>query len=118
MGQEWAYCPDRNGVCATMIADAERATRDAARIAELGEECHQLRLMAEIAAAAENANAADLRRARAEIDRINAECNAWSNRAKVAEANLEVTRRNMQRDLRDAERENASLRRRLREGGR
>lgn len=84
--KHWAYCPDRNGVCAIMVADAERAERDAARIAELGEECHQLRLMTERAAADENANAADLRRARAEI--------------------------------RDLERENAALRRQLREGGR
>lgn len=82
----WAYCPDRQGTCGLLIADAERMERDAARIAELGAEVHQLRLMAEQAAAAENANAADLRRARAEI--------------------------------RDLERENASLRRRLAVGGR
>ena len=82
----WAYCPDRQGTCGLLIANAERMERDAARIAELGEECHQLRLMTEQAAAAENANAADLRRARAEI--------------------------------RDLERENASLRRRLAVGGR
>jgi len=56
--------------------------------------------------------------ARAEIGRINAECNAWSNRAKIAEADLDLTRRNMQREINDLERENASLRRRLREGGR
>lgn len=60
----------------------------------------------------------ELAETRAEIDRINAECNAWSNRAKIAEANLDLTRRNMQRELRDAERENASLRRRLAVGGR
>ena len=86
----WAYCPDRQGTCGLLIANAERMERDAARIAELG----------------------------AEIDRINAECNAWSNRAKIAEADLNLTRRNMQRELRDAERENASLRRRLAVGGR
>lgn len=60
----------------------------------------------------------ELAEARATIDRINAECNVWSNRAKIAEANLDVTRRNMQREINDLERENASLRRRLREGGR
>jgi len=72
MQNHWAYCPDRNGVCAIVVADAERAERDAARIAELG---HQLEVTKR-----------DLARARAE--------------------------------LRDAERENAALRRRLREGGR
>lgn len=68
----WAYCPDRQGTCGLLIADAERMERDAARIAEIG---HQLEVTKR-----------DLARARAE--------------------------------LRDAERENASLRRRLAVGGR
>lgn len=34
----WAYCPDRGAVCAALVADAERLDRDAARIAQLGEE--------------------------------------------------------------------------------
>jgi chromosome segregation ATPase len=91
--KHWAYCPDRNGVCAIVIADAERAERDATRIATLGAdldqalaELDQARSDVERAAADENANARDLARARAEI--------------------------------RDLERENAALRRRLREGGR
>jgi hypothetical protein len=84
--KHWAYCPDRNGVCAIVIADAERAERDAERIARMGAELDQARRDVERAAAAENANARDLARALAEI--------------------------------RNLERENAALRRRLREGGR
>jgi len=95
--------------CCAMADDLETLRKDASsnakRIAELG--------WARIEELSE-----DLQRARAEIDRINAECNAWSNRAKIAEADLDLTRRNMQRELRDAERENASLRRRLAVGGR
>jgi predicted RNase H-like nuclease (RuvC/YqgF family) len=107
----WAYCPDRQGTCGLLIADAERMERDAERIAELHEEHQRLANHLRVAVS-QIAQLAD------EIDRINAECNAWSNRAKIAEANHEVTRRNMQRELRDAERENASLRRRLAVGGR
>ena len=86
MEKHWAYCPDRNGVCAIVIADAERAARDAERIARMGAELDQARRDVERAAADENANARGLARALAEI--------------------------------RDLERENAALRRRLREGGR
>lgn len=74
--------PDQNVVnlaCAECCAWADQ-------VETLRNECHELRLMTERAAADENANAADLLRARAEI--------------------------------RDLERENAALRRRLREGGR
>jgi hypothetical protein len=75
----WAYCPDRKGVCGVVVADAERADRDAVRIATLG---------------------ADLNRVLAELDQA---------RRDLARARAEA---------RDLERENASLRRRLREGGR
>ena len=75
----WAYCPDRKGVCGVVVADAERADRDAVRIATLG---------------------ADLDRALADLDQA---------RRDLARARAEAH---------DLERENASLRRRLREGGR
>lgn len=51
---------------------------------------------------------------RAELDRANVDANAWSNRAHKAETMLDRARA----EARDLERENASLRRRLREGGR
>jgi hypothetical protein len=79
MENHWAYCPDRQGVCGVVVADAERADRDAVRIATLG---------------------ADLDRALAELDQ---------SRRELVRARAEA---------RDLERENASLRRRLREGGR
>jgi len=60
---------------------------------------------------------------RAELDRVNVEANVWANRAKAAEAQIDLDRnaRDLARaraELRDAERENASLRRRLAIGGR
>lgn len=90
----WAYCPDRQGVCGLLIANAEQMERDAARIAALGADIETLRMhvaseskrIAELGWSRIEELSADLRRARAEI------C--------------------------DLERENASLRRRLREGGR
>ena len=116
--KHWAYCPDRNDVCAIVIADAERAERDAARIADLGKQLSDLHVLADFYKDEGDFRRSERDQARAELDRVNAECNAWSNRAKFAEASLEVTTRNTARELRDAERENAALRRRLREGGR
>jgi hypothetical protein len=72
---------------------------------------------------------------RAELDRVNVEANMWANRAHHAEALLALAHRDVERtaadenanardlararsEARDLERENASLRRRLREGGR
>lgn len=40
--KHWAYCPDRNDACGVVIADAERAERDAARIADLGKQLSDL----------------------------------------------------------------------------
>ena len=100
MSQTWAYCPDRNGVCGTMIADAERATRDAERIAELGEE---------------------LRRERERNQRLQELHDKWVTVADQLKQQLieaDTTRSRILADCRDLERENASLRRRLREGGR
>jgi septal ring factor EnvC (AmiA/AmiB activator) len=57
---------------------------------------------------------AQLQALRAELDRANVDANAWSNRAHKAETMLDRARA----EARDLERENASLRRRLREGGR
>jgi tRNA1(Val) A37 N6-methylase TrmN6 len=116
--KHWAYCPDRNGVCAIVIADAERAERDAARIADLGKQLSDLHVLADFYKDEGDFRRSERDQARAELDRVNAECNAWSSRAKIAEANLKLTMQNMARELRDAERENAALRRRLREGGR
>ena len=84
--KHWAYCPDRNDVCAIVIADAERAERDAARIADLGQQLSDLHVLADF-----YKDEGDFRRS--ERDRARAE-------------------------VRDLERENAALRRRLREGGR
>ena len=124
----WAYCPDRQGTCGLLIADAERMERDAARIAELGAEVHQLRLMAEQAAAAENANAADLRsereelrRTREEVQRLTALHDSWMEAARLLKDELrdvDTKRSRLLADCRDLERENASLRRRLAVGGR
>lgn len=98
--KHWAYCPDRNGVCAIVVADAERAERDAERIAELGEE---------------------LQRARGEVQRLMALHNSWVEAARVLREevrDVDHKRSRLLADCRDLERENASLRRRLREGGR
>lgn len=62
----------------------------------------------------EEQSAHALQSLRAELDRANVDANAWSNRAHKAEAMLERARA----EVRDLERENASLRRRLRDGGR
>lgn len=78
---------------------------------------------------------AQLQAIRAELDRVNVEANMRANRAHHAEALLALAHRDVERaaadenanardlaralaEIRDLERENASLRRRLREGGR
>lgn len=43
MENHWAYCPDRNGVCAIVIANAEQMERDASRIAQYGHELDQVK---------------------------------------------------------------------------
>lgn len=94
MKNHWAYCPDRNGVCAIVIENAERAERDAKRIAELGADIETLRALV----ASESKRIAEL---------------GWS---RIEELSADLHR--ARAEIRDLERENASLRRRLREGGR
>ena len=43
MQNHWAYCPDRNGVCAIVIANAEQMQRDAERIAQFGHDLDQVK---------------------------------------------------------------------------
>lgn len=96
----WAYCPDRQGTCGLLIANAERMERDAARIAELGEE---------------------LQRAREEVQRLMALHDSWVEAARVLREevrDVDTKRSRLLADCRDLERENASLRRRLAVGGR